>query len=178
MNASKTTLTLALTTAIGVATGVSSIAHAAGNPFAMQSLSHGYLVAAADEKAMDGKCGGVKGAKDGKCGGAHAAVSDKMVMMEVWLNKDQAGGFGLDSLAQGIPVMMMMKDGKMVLVPVLINRDQAGGFSFAELSKGVPVMMKAMEKDGKMMMVPVWMKHEDQVGGFSFEEFAKHRSDH
>ena len=68
MNATKTTLTLALTAAIGAA----GIAHAAGNPFAMQSLRGGYLVAAADDKAMEGKCGGDKAkaskAKDGKCG--------------------------------------------------------------------------------------------------------------
>jgi uncharacterized low-complexity protein len=70
MKASKTTLTLALTAAIGVA----GIAHAAGNPFALNALPQGYMVAAAD-KAQDGKCGegkcGAKKdtkAKDGKCG--------------------------------------------------------------------------------------------------------------
>ena len=52
------TLTLALTAAIGAA----GIAHAAsGNPFALNGLSQGYQVAAA-EKAKDGKCG------EGKCG--------------------------------------------------------------------------------------------------------------
>lgn len=56
MNAPKTTLALALTAAIGAA----GIAHAAGNPFAMQSLNRGYMVAAADDKAMEGKCGGSK----------------------------------------------------------------------------------------------------------------------
>ena len=65
MNASKTSLILALTSVIGTA----GIAHAAGNPFAMQSLNRGTLVAAADDKAMEGKCGGDKAkAKEGKCG--------------------------------------------------------------------------------------------------------------
>jgi uncharacterized low-complexity protein len=72
MKSSKATLTLALTAAIGTA----GMAHAAGNPFALNALSQGYMVAAAD-KAQDGKCGegkcGAKQdakAKDGKCGGA------------------------------------------------------------------------------------------------------------
>lgn len=71
MNSSKITLTLALTAAIGAA----GITHAAGNPFALNALSQGYMVAAADDKAQDGKCGegkcGAKKetkAKDGKCG--------------------------------------------------------------------------------------------------------------
>jgi uncharacterized low-complexity protein len=75
MNVSKTTLTLALTAAIG-ASGIAagSLAHAAGNPFAMQNLNSGYLVAAADDKAKEGKCGEGKcgankaKAKEGKCG--------------------------------------------------------------------------------------------------------------
>ena len=70
MKASKITLSLALTAAIGAA----GIAHAAGNPFSLNTLPQGYMVAAAD-KAQDGKCGegkcGAKKdtkAKDGKCG--------------------------------------------------------------------------------------------------------------
>ena len=72
MNATQTTLTLALTAAIGAA----SFAHAAGNPFAMQSLNSGYLVAAADDKAMEGKCGSDKAkAMEGKCGGDKAKAT-------------------------------------------------------------------------------------------------------
>ncbi|MEW6332153.1 MAG: hypothetical protein AB1560_11910 [Pseudomonadota bacterium] len=65
MNASKTSLTLALTAMIGAA----GIAHAASNPFAAQSLSQGYLVADAHGKTAEGKCGGDK-AKEGNCGGS------------------------------------------------------------------------------------------------------------
>lgn len=99
MNSTKTTLTLALTAAIGAA----GIAHAAGNPFAMQSLNGGYMVAAADDtgtegkaksgkcgtgkcgankakakaKTMEGKCGGDKAkAMDGKCGGDKAKAME------------------------------------------------------------------------------------------------------
>jgi uncharacterized low-complexity protein len=80
MKASKTTLTLALTAAIGTA----GIAYAAGNPFALNVLSQGYMVAAADKaqegKCGEGKCGAKKDAKakdgkcgEGKCGGAKDA---------------------------------------------------------------------------------------------------------
>tara|TARA_R110002049_G_scaffold273438_1_gene451175 strand:+ start:321 stop:512 length:192 start_codon:yes stop_codon:yes gene_type:complete len=58
MKTRTTTLTLALTAAIGTA----GIAYAAeSNPFALNDLSQGYQVAQA-EKAKDGKCG------EGKCG--------------------------------------------------------------------------------------------------------------
>jgi len=69
MKSSTSTLALVLTASLGGA-----VAHAAGNPFALNPLSQGYGVAAAD-KAQDGKCGeGKCGAKkevktkDGKCG--------------------------------------------------------------------------------------------------------------
>jgi len=58
MKANKTTLTLALTAVISTA----GMAHAASDPFALNALSQGYMVAATD-KAQDGKCG------EGKCGG-------------------------------------------------------------------------------------------------------------
>ncbi|PBD22279.1 hypothetical protein CLM86_38735, partial [Pseudomonas aeruginosa] len=48
--------------------GVASVgAHAAQNPFAVQELSSGYSVAAA-EKAKEGSCGGEKKAGEGNCG--------------------------------------------------------------------------------------------------------------
>jgi len=73
MYSSKTSLILALTAVIGSA----GMAHAAGNPFAMQSLNSGYMVAAADDKAMEGKCGGDKAkAMEGKCGGDKAKAME------------------------------------------------------------------------------------------------------
>jgi hypothetical protein len=107
-------------------------------------------------------------------GGPAQAATDKMMMMEVWVNQDEVGGFSFTELSRGLPVMMMMKDGKMVLVPIWINPDQVGGFSFDDFAKGVPVMMKSVMKDGKMMMVPIW-SNPDQAGGFSFDDFAKHQ---
>lgn len=69
MNTTHTALTLALTAFISTA-GVAGYAQAAGNPFAMQPLTHGNMLAAAEGKAMEGKCGGDKAkTMEGKCGG-------------------------------------------------------------------------------------------------------------
>jgi len=87
MNASNTTLTLALTAAIGVAGN----ANAAGNPFAMQPLSQGYQVAAADDKAMEGKCGGKK-EMEGKCGGDKAKAGTKAKTQEGKCGEGKCGG--------------------------------------------------------------------------------------
>ncbi|MCP5278429.1 MAG: hypothetical protein H6935_08700 [Thiobacillus sp.] len=87
MNATKKTLTLALGAALTAAIGTAGLAQAAGNPFAMQGLSSGYMVAAADKakdgKCGEGKCGGSKDAKakdgkcgEGKCGGSKAKAKD------------------------------------------------------------------------------------------------------
>lgn len=61
----KTSIALAMGAAFAVSVGTTSIASAANtaeNPFAMNDLSSGYMVAEA-EKAKEGKCG------EGKCGG-------------------------------------------------------------------------------------------------------------
>lgn len=61
------TLVIALATTIGSL----GVAHASTtNPFAMQSLTNGYMLAAAG-KASEGKCG------EGKCGGAPKATPNK-----------------------------------------------------------------------------------------------------
>ena len=60
----KSTLTVAIGTAFAASLAMSPAARAAGNPFAMQSLNSGYMVADMG-KGMEGKCGGMK-AGDGK----------------------------------------------------------------------------------------------------------------
>jgi uncharacterized low-complexity protein len=68
MNMNKTSITLALAATLGA----SGIALADGNPFAMQELKQGYMVAEAGEgKCGEGKCGGAKAdakSAEGKCG--------------------------------------------------------------------------------------------------------------
>lgn len=72
MNARKTHLTIALAATIGAVAGLAGYAQAASsNPFAMQSLNNGYMVAGADAKAKEGKCG------EGKCGGNKAKTEAK-----------------------------------------------------------------------------------------------------
>lgn len=76
MKAKKTTLSLAVGTAFAAGM-IAMPAAAENNPFAMQQLQNGYMVAdnhakPADAKAAEGKCGGKKEAdmkaKEGKCG--------------------------------------------------------------------------------------------------------------
>ena len=78
MNAQKKTLALVLGGAFAAAVGVTPIANAAENPFALKPLSSGYMVADhhEGEKMPDGKCGTGKcgsnmkkqKAEEGKCG--------------------------------------------------------------------------------------------------------------
>ena len=78
MNAKLTTLSLAIGSVFAVTLVAAPAANAASNPFGMQQLNSGYLVAdakAADGKCGEGKCGAKKDAKaaDGKCGDKKAA---------------------------------------------------------------------------------------------------------
>ncbi len=66
MNISKTTLTLAMTVALGASGAASADL---SNPFGMQQLDSGY-VQLAEAKAKDGKCG------EGKCGANKAAAEE------------------------------------------------------------------------------------------------------
>ena len=63
----KTVLSLAVGTAFAATAALAPIVHAADNPFAMQKMSSGYLLAEADMKMKDGSCGADK-KKDGSCG--------------------------------------------------------------------------------------------------------------
>ncbi|MBC7946218.1 MAG: low-complexity protein [Burkholderiales bacterium] len=68
---SKTAATFAFGSALAASLAAMPIANAAGNPFALESLSSGYQVADGDKKA-DGKCG------EGKCGASKAeGAADK-----------------------------------------------------------------------------------------------------
>ena len=60
MNTTNKTIALALTGAFALSIAATSI-NASENPFSIKSLSSGYLVAEADTKMKEGKCG------EGKC---------------------------------------------------------------------------------------------------------------
>ncbi len=110
----KSTLTLALGTVFAASLAASPVANAAQNPFAMQSLDKGYMVADAGEKAKDGKCGGEKAdamkAEEGKCGGKKAATTKaKDAKCGGNMEKDAAAGKMKDGKCGNKP---KMKDGK------------------------------------------------------------------
>jgi len=72
MSHKKTTLTLAVGSAIAATLGMLS-ASASESPFVSQPLAKGYMIAAAEAdkpaaKTSESKCGGMKNKMDGKCG--------------------------------------------------------------------------------------------------------------
>lgn len=71
MNAKKSALTLAIGSAFAVSLTAVPTAQAENNPFAMQQLQSGYLVA-------DNHMGQDAKAKEGKCGDMSAKSKDKM----------------------------------------------------------------------------------------------------
>lgn len=75
MKATKTSISLALGAALGASSGIALAGeHNSNNPFAMQSLDRGYMLAESD-KAGEGKCGSEakQKANEGKCGGQQQA---------------------------------------------------------------------------------------------------------
>lgn len=72
MKSRKTAVTLAVGSALAASLAAMSLAHAAGNPFALQSLSSGYQVAEAEKKA-DSKSEGQSGASKAEGEGAKTA---------------------------------------------------------------------------------------------------------
>jgi uncharacterized low-complexity protein len=72
----KSTLSVAIGTAFVASLAAAPATQAAGNPFAMQSLSAGYMVADMG-KGMDGKCGNMKKTTEAKCGGMKKADDGK-----------------------------------------------------------------------------------------------------
>jgi uncharacterized low-complexity protein len=72
MSCKKSIISIAVGSAFAATLGIAPIAFAADNPFAIQSLDKGYMVADAhkhtEKKAGEGKCGAMK-AGEGKCGG-------------------------------------------------------------------------------------------------------------
>lgn len=77
----KTLIAAAVGTAFVAGMTAAPLASAADNPFAMQSLDKGYMVAQAG-KTADGKCG------QGKCGGMNKATENKCGAAMMDANKD------------------------------------------------------------------------------------------
>ena len=84
MAINKTALSLALGTAFTFSLATSPVVNAAENPFSMQSLDKGYMVADAN-KMKDGKCG------EGKCGASKTKAKTKDAKCGGDMEKDAAG---------------------------------------------------------------------------------------
>ena len=116
MTSKKTLISAAVGTAFAATLGAAPIASAAENPFAMQSLGQGYMVAQAG-KMGEGKCGAM-GAKtaEGKCGLPMAdANKDGKISKEEFTKQHEARFASMDANKDGVldkAEMGKMTDGK------------------------------------------------------------------
>ena len=118
MTSKKTLISAAVGTAFAATLGAAPIASAAENPFAMQSLDKGYMVADAgkmrDGKCGMGKCGGKM--KDGMCGMSMAdANKDGKISKEEFTKHHDAMFTQMDANKDGSidkDEMGKMMDGK------------------------------------------------------------------
>lgn len=97
MKATHKTLALAVGSAFVASIAATSI-HAAENPFALKSLSSGYMVADADAGKM----------KDGKCGTGKCSAAKKKAMTE---EKAKEGACGAEKAKEGACSADKMKEG-------------------------------------------------------------------
>jgi uncharacterized low-complexity protein len=83
----KSIISIAVGSAFAATLGTAPIVSAADNPFAIQSLDRGYMVAQGygEMKAGEGKCGGMKGG-EGKCGAKASEGMCGVTMADI--NKD------------------------------------------------------------------------------------------
>ena len=112
MSSKKSIISLAVGSAFAATLGAAPIASAADNPFAIQSLDRGYMLAQGygEKKAGEGKCGGMKagegtcGAKasEGLCGAPMADINkDGKVSKEEWTKHHDAMFEHLDANKDG-----------------------------------------------------------------------------
>ncbi|MDO8438337.1 MAG: hypothetical protein Q7S69_09335 [Nitrosomonadaceae bacterium] len=84
----KSIISIAVGSAFAATLGAAPIASAADNPFAIQSLDRGYMVAQGygEKKPGEGKCGGRMKAGEGKCGAKASEGMCGVTMADI--NKD------------------------------------------------------------------------------------------
>lgn len=116
----KTLIVAAAGSAFAAGMSATPIASAADNPFAMQSLDRGYMLAQAgkmgDGKCGQGKCGGMNKAAENKCGAAMMDTNkDGKVSKEEFMKAHEAMFGKLDVNKDGLidkTEMGKMMDGK------------------------------------------------------------------
>lgn len=113
-SSNKTLISAAVGTAFAATLGAAPLASAADNPFAMQALDKGYMVAQAG-KMGEGKCGGTK-AGEAKCGMSMMdANKDGSISKEEFIKHHEAMFAKMDTNKDGSiskDEMGKMKDGK------------------------------------------------------------------
>ena len=126
MSSKKTLISVAVGTAFAASMGAAPVAFAAENPFALQSLDKGYMVAdhhEAKAKGMkEGMCGNMK-MGEGKCGMAMAdANKDGKISREEFMNHhammftmmdtNKDGFIDKDEMSKAMSMMKGMKGAK------------------------------------------------------------------
>lgn len=101
MKASKKTLAVVIGSAFVASVAATSV-NAAENPFALKSLSSGYMVADGADKMKDGKCGtGKCGADKKKAEGSCSAEKGKEGSCHADKDKAKEGSCGGDKAKEG-----------------------------------------------------------------------------
>lgn len=121
MSRKKSIISIAVGSALVSTLAAVPIASAADNPFSMQSLDRGYMVADAhkygEKKGGEGKCGGQGACGEGRCGAAMAdANNDGKISKEEWTTHHNAMFEHMDANKDGVvdkdEIKGKMKDGK------------------------------------------------------------------
>ena len=121
MSNKKSLMSIAIGSAFVVSLGTVPDASAADNPFTMQPLAKGYMVAdahnAGDKKSAEGKCGGEGACGEGRCGASMADTNkDGKITKEEWTAHHDAMFSHMDANKDGViskdELKPKMKDGK------------------------------------------------------------------
>lgn len=121
MSSKKSIISIAVGSALATTLAAVPIASAADNPFGMQSLDRGYMVADAhkygEKKGGEGKCGGQGACGEGRCGAAMAdANNDGKITKEEWTAHHNAMFEHMDVNKDGVvdkdEIKGKTKDGK------------------------------------------------------------------
>ena len=158
MSSKKTLISAAVGSAFAATLGTAPIASAAENPFAMQSLDQGYMVADAGKmgygKCGMGKCGGARKPMEGKCGMSMMDTNkDGKVSKEEFMKAHEAMFDQMDANKDGFidkDEMGKMMEGKCGMSMMDTNKD--GKVSKEEFTKHHDAMFDQMDanKDGSI----------------------------
>lgn len=106
MSNRKSIISIAVGSALAASLGGVPLVSAADNPFAMQSLDRGYMIADShkygEKKGGEGKCGGEGACGEGRCGAAMAdANKDGKITKEEWTAHHNAMFENMDANKDG-----------------------------------------------------------------------------